>query len=146
MADKPLAILAAAHHFSMQAAWTLERHLLDKLAAPDGTSRGPAFEQFTAYHLALAFKSRTKLSSVFEFFTAKSRKSNKLDDYAHLVAAHRNGGGQVIFEPVDITSQERVAYQLGSSRKSQEDTLKWLQNPKRSVFCIPAKGVGPDII
>jgi hypothetical protein len=142
-----LAILAAAHYFSTQTGWTLEHRLLEKMSAPDGPSRGPAFEHFTAYLLALAFKTPRRLSSVFRFFAAdSSHTSNQHDHLAQLVAAHRNESGRIVFDPVNVASHERVAYQLGTSPASEEETLQWLMDPARLVFCFPAKTVGPDII
>ena len=74
-ADEPLAILAAAHFFSIQNL-AMETFLLHGIAVLDGTAQGPAFKHFGAYMLALAFRSLTQLDSVFyEFFNLLKNRS-----------------------------------------------------------------------
>lgn len=37
-------------------------------------------------------------------------------------------------------------YILGCTHRTEAETLSWLSNPERAIFCFPAKTVGPDLI
>ena len=54
-ADEPLALLTAASCFS-QTTWTIEHFLREALSNTHDRDKGLAFEQFSTYALALAFK------------------------------------------------------------------------------------------
>jgi hypothetical protein len=139
-ADEPLAIMAAAYYFTSQTL-SLTTYLRHGLGSPYGTARGPAFEHFCAYLLALAFRAPTRLDSVFTFF----HDTDIGEHEAQLVAAHVTEGN-VIPYPFDITSRSIPTYAFGSSPSSEIETLIWMQNPARTIFCFPGHTVGPDII
>jgi hypothetical protein len=141
LADEPLALLAIAHYFTAEKTWNLEYFLVDALTTSNESARGIALEHFGAYLLGLAFKSPRKLSSVFKNFG-----SNALgDEVGELVAIHRIDG-ECICNRVDISSDEGPTYILGRSPRTEEETLQWLENPRRSVFCFPVHTLGPDLI
>jgi hypothetical protein len=67
VADEPLALLAVMHYSAKEMPWSLSHFLLDSLCTSNESAWGVAFEHFCAYQLALAFKSPTCLSAVFNF-------------------------------------------------------------------------------
>jgi hypothetical protein len=140
-ADEPLAILAGTRYFASQN-MSLETFVLHGLTAANGPARGPAFEHFCAYMLALAFKSPTRLDSVFKFKTTTDIGEQE----AQLVAVHRDGENKIIVHPIDITSQSRPTYLFGSSPSSEIETLRWLKDPSRTIFCFPSHTFGPDVV
>jgi hypothetical protein len=81
------------------------------------------------------------LSTVFQFVGAHELEN----EVAELVAIHKNDAGFVC-SPVDISSGMRPTYILGRTPRTEAETLSWLQNPQRTVFCFPAKTVGPDLM
>jgi hypothetical protein len=91
--------------------------------------------------LALAFKSPRHLGEVFEFVG-----SNGLaQEIGHLVVVH-NRNGEFVAHPLNITSNALPTYILGHSPPDARQTLSWLEDPKRVIFCFPAHGVGPKLI
>lgn len=139
VADEPLALLAAVHYFMTETSWSFRHFMKDSLSTSNDSSRGLAFEHFGAFLLALAFKSPTRLSSVFNF-TGPNDVEN---EYAQLVALHKTGEG-FMSSPVDIFSSAGPTYALGYTARTQSETLSWLKDPKRTVFCFPVKTIGPD--
>jgi hypothetical protein len=142
VADEPLALLAAVHHFTTNSAWSFRHFLQDALSTSNDSSRGFAFEHFGAFLLAMAFRSPARLSSVFRFAGSNSLENEN----AQLVALHKTDGGGFVCNPVNIFSNEGPTYTLGHTARTELETLSWLHDPKRTVFCFPAKSVGPDAI
>jgi hypothetical protein len=139
VADEPLALLAAVDYFSRQTAWTFDHFMRDALSSSNPALRGSTFEHFAAFLIALAFKSPTRLSSVFNFISA----NDLANELAQLVALDW-ADGKFVCTPVDVFSNSGPAYILAHTACTESETLSWLRDPKRVVFCFPVKSVGPD--
>lgn len=139
--DEPLALLAAVHYFVTETSWSLRYFLKDGLTTANESARGIAFEHLGAYLIGLAFRSPARLSDVFQFIVSHELAN----EVAELVAIDKTDGGFVC-NPVDISSETGPTYILGRSPQTPEHTRNWLLNPGRTVFCFPAKAVGPDLI
>jgi hypothetical protein len=140
--DEPLALLAAANFFSENTSWTMQTVLSAGLLSLNPGERGFTFERFCAFLLAKAFESPTSLSSVFTFIGP-----NKLDgETARLVAIEKDGDDSCRCTPVTISASARRHYILGQSPSSDRQVLDWLENPKGTALCFPAKSIGPDLI
>jgi hypothetical protein len=66
------------------------------------------------------------------------------NETAELVSIHQFDG-KVICNPVSILSTTPT-YILGYSPRTQKETLDWVKDPQRTVFCFPADKVGADLI
>jgi hypothetical protein len=140
IADEPLPLLAAAHHFST-VSWDVPYFVTKDLVSENDSTRGFAFDYYSAYVLGLAFKSPTRLSEVFEFIGP-----NKISDqFAQLVAVHKVDKNFVV-TPVDLSSNHGPGYTLGYTCRTEQETLAWFEDPSRTVFCFPATTVGPDFL
>jgi hypothetical protein len=62
------------------------------------------------------------------------------------VALHRNADGLFECYPINILSNACPTYILGRTPRTEMETLSWFQDPQRTVFCLPAKTIGPDMI
>jgi hypothetical protein len=139
--DEPLALLAAIRYFE-KTAWSLRYFLNEALTQSYAGARGVALEHFGAYIFALAFNSPRRLGEVFEFVG-----SNDLEqETGHLVAVHKQKDGKFVAHPVNITSDALPTYILGRSPSDARQTLSWLEDPGRTVFCFPAHIIKPDLI
>jgi hypothetical protein len=140
--DEPLALLAVANYYTKQTQWDLPYFLKEGVSGSNASARGVAIEYFGAYALALAFRSPTRLGDVFDFVGGKNDLKNET---GHLVAVHKQ---DECFKthPFDISSPSLPTYILGRKHHSSKETLDWLDDPNRVVFCFPAQNVGPDLI
>ncbi|KIM30017.1 hypothetical protein M408DRAFT_100189, partial [Serendipita vermifera MAFF 305830] len=143
LADEPLALLAAMHYFTINTPWSLQHFLEEELSNSNPGARGTAFEYFGAYLLGIAFKSARPLSEVFTF--VGDNNSGLGNEKAELVAVEKTDG-KFICHPVDLSSNTQPTYRQGRTPRTQAETLSWLQNPERTVFCFPVHMVGPDLI
>ncbi|KIM25388.1 hypothetical protein M408DRAFT_210132 [Serendipita vermifera MAFF 305830] len=141
IADEPLALLAAVHYFTTETSWSLQYFLQNGLSTPNESARGIAFEQLGAYLIGIAFKSPTRLSTVFQFIVPHELEN----EVAELVSVHKTDRG-LVCNPIDISSEMRPTYILGRTTRTEEETLDWLRNPERAIFCFPANTVGPDLM
>lgn len=141
LADEPLPLLAATHHFTVRTPWNLDYFLLEGVSTSNDSARGTAVEQLGAYILALAFRSPRRLSDVFQFIGVNDLGK----EAATLVALHKVNGGPVC-TPIDISSNQRGAYILGHSTRTEMESLSWVRDPKRTAFCFPVHTLGPDLI
>lgn len=141
IADEPLPLLAAAHHFRTTS-WNLSYFMTTDLCTNNDSARGFAFEYFCAYLLGLAFKSPTRLSDIFTFLGP----NNVSDQVAQLVAVYKDERCSTIITPVDISSNHGPGYTLGHTCRTDEETLSWFEDPQRTVFCFPNKSIGPDFV
>jgi len=140
-ADEPLALLAATDYFNKEG-WDWQHFLADGLSTSNASARGIAFEQAGSYLLGLAFSSPTPLSDVFEFVEENDFGGKE----AQLVAIHKRDG-ELICNPVNLLSEKSTSsYILGYTPRNTDDTLAWLKDPQQTVFCFPAKEVGPDLL
>lgn len=140
--DEPLAILAATRCFTAKTHLSLKHFLLDALFTSNDNARGFAFEHFGAYAIGLAFRSPTRLSDVFNFVVPGALQ----DEVVELVGLEKSSDGTFSSFPVDISSDTGPSYILGRSTSTGSETLEWFKDPKRSVFCFPAKTIGPDLV
>jgi hypothetical protein len=122
--------------------WSWCHFLLDALSTTTASSRGFAFEHLGTYLLGLAFKPSTRLSDIFEF----AAHSDLANQSAELVAMYKTSNGKFSCDPVDLSSNVRPTYILGRTHTAEHETLAWLKDPGRTVFCFPAKTIGPDVI
>jgi hypothetical protein len=67
------------------------------------------------------------------------------DETAQLVAIHKTDTA-FVDNPIDIQSETGPTYILGHSHSTVQETISWLKDPHRSVFCFPANTIGPDLI
>ena len=142
ISDEPLALLAVADYYTNQTQWDLPYFLKEGVSGSDASARGVGLEYFGAYALALAFRSWTRLGDVFDFVGGKNDLENEI---GHLVAVHKQDEGYKAY-PFDISSPSLPTYILGQKHHSSKETLNWLDDPNRVVFCFPAQNVGPDLI
>jgi hypothetical protein len=139
--DEPLALLAVAKYYTEETQWNLPYFLNEGVSGSNASARGVAIEYFGAYALALAFRSPTRLRDVFDFVGDNDLKN----ETGHLVAVHKEDKCFKI-HPFDISSPSLPTYILGRKYGSSKETLDWLDDPNRVVFCFPGQNVGPDLI
>ncbi|KAG8806438.1 hypothetical protein FRC17_004991 [Serendipita sp. 399] len=140
--DEPLALLEAAKFLSTQPEWNLFYFITETLGRSyNKAARGIAVEHAGAYLLCLAFTQPRQLSEVFEFATDHPLKY----EVAQLVALQRNAARFDYF-PADLSSGSIPNYIFGCMNRTELETLDWLKDPKRTLFCFPAHTVGPDLI
>jgi hypothetical protein len=139
--DEPLVLLAAVNHLCDKTAVNLRHFLLEGLLTSNGGAQGISFEHFGAFLLAIAFREPQPLSSVFEF-----HGSHQLQDESAQLVAIEKANGQYVCTPVDILSDTRPMYTMGHTSTTADQTLSWVRNPRRSVFCFPVKAIGPDLL
>jgi hypothetical protein len=141
VANERLALLAASNYFTKKAAWSLQYFLSDGISNSMEPARRIGIEYVGAYLLAAAFRTPTRLSSVFKFWGSNNLGNEK----AQLVALEKTDQGfQSI--PVDVLSSVGPTYILGRTTSEEAETLSWLEDPQRCVFCFPSKSVGPDLL
>jgi hypothetical protein len=140
--DEPLALLAVANYYTKQTQCDLPYFLNEGVSGSNASARGVALENFGAYALALAFRSPTRLGDVFDSVGGKNDLENEI---GHLVTVHKQDECFKI-HPFDISSPSLPTYILGRKHDSSKETLDWLDDPNRVVFCFPAQNVGPDLI
>ena len=112
------------------------------LSNSNASARGIALEYFGAYALALAFRSPTRLGDIFHFV---GDNNDLKDETGQLVAVEKQQESYKA-HPVEISSVSLPMYTLGQKYHTSSETLSWLRDPKRVVFCFSAQGVGPDLI
>jgi hypothetical protein len=139
--NEPIALLASADYFTAETSCSLSYFLAHELSRPYERARGVRFEHFGAYLLALAFKSPRRLSTVFDFVGENDLQG----EIGELVEVHKTGD-RLVCNPVDITSDTLPTYILGRTHRTKMETLSWLPDPERTVFCFPGKDLGPDLI
>lgn len=123
----------------------MEKYLTSALNSSNAAYRGITFEPFVAYLLARAFSVPKRLSEVFNFPDGSRLNAMLEDELAKLVALTKGDNGFTT-TPFQIHEKLRSNHILGHSPSTNAGTLKWLQNPKGSVFCYPANTVGPDLM
>jgi len=131
-----------ADYFTKQSEWSLSHFLKEGCSNSNAGARGIALEYFGAHALALAFRSPTRLGNVFQFVGGNNDLENET---GHLVAVHKQEESYIAY-PVDIKVPSLPTYILGRKHHSSKDTLAWLDDPNRVIFCFPAQSVGPDLI
>lgn len=131
------------NYFAHKTQWTLQYFLGESLTTSYEPARGIALEHAGAYLLCAAFRNPRRLSEIFDF----AEDSPLKDEIAQIVALELDETTKKFtLHPVDVSSNLIPTYIWGCSPQTEEATLNWLKNPRRTMFCFPFNTVGPDLI
>ncbi|PVF95099.1 hypothetical protein CPB86DRAFT_875933 [Serendipita vermifera] len=140
--NETLTHVACMKYLTTYRLWTWEYFLKDGISVSNDVRQGIAFEHFGAFVLSRAFQSARPLSQVFEFIGNDSLK----DEVAELVAVYKEGD-TFHSTPIDTSANPaRDTYRLGRTTSTTNETLDWLKNPNKAIFCLPPKGFGPNSV